>query len=297
MDERDVLAKRFEVHRGHLMGVAFRLLGSLNDAEDAVQETWIRLDRAGADGVEELAAWLTTVVGRICLDMLRARTTRREVSGDHDLAATAADESSADPAHEAILVESVGRALLVVLDRLAPAERVAFVLHDMFSVPFDEVAVIVNRTPVAAKKLASRARLRVSGSDTRSIGDIDPALHRRVVESFLAAARGRNIAGLLEVLDPDVIRRADAAALPPGTQLEIHGATTVVEETLLLTRNAMAADIILIDGRVGLAVAPQGRLLLVLTFSIKNGLITEYSVVADAERLRHLDLAIPSSPI
>ena len=298
MPERDLLAERFDAHRGQLRAVAFRMLGSLGDAEDAVQETWIRLDRAGADGVENLAAWLTTVVGRICLDMLRTRASRREVAGD-EIAAALVDESSADPQQEAVLVESVGRALLVVLDRLGPAERVAFVLHDMFSVPFDEIAVIVDRTPVAAKKLASRARLRVTGAGGTepSSGHVDPTWHRRVVESFLAAARGRDIAGLLAVLDPDVVRRADPAALPPGVQLEIRGANAVVEETLLLTRNALSAAVAIIDGRPGLVVAPRGRLMLALTFVVKDGRIAEYSVIADQQRLAGLEITVPSGAI
>lgn len=288
-----MLAERFEDHRVRLIGVAFRMLGSLSDAEDAVQETWIRLDRIGADGMQELGAWLTTVVARICLDMLRTRAARREASVDHDLAPDVVDETSEDPVQEAVLVESVGRALLVVLDRLTPAERVAFVLHDMFAVPFDQVAAIVDRTPVAAKKLASRARARLTGGEMPAIGAVDLVWHRRVVESFLAAARGRDIAGLLAVLDPEVVRRADAAGLPTGVPLEVRGATSVIEETLLLTRNAMVADIILVDGDVGLVVAPRGRALLILTFAIAEERITEYSVIADPQRLQRLDLAVP----
>ncbi|WP_194891942.1 sigma-70 family RNA polymerase sigma factor [Catenulispora pinisilvae] len=301
-DDRDQLAERFEAHRGHLRGVAFRMLGSLSDAEDAVQESWVRLDRTGADQLENLPGWLTTVVGRICLDMLRSRKARREIGGHDDTVAAIPDERTAEPEQEALLVESVGRAMLVVLDRLSPAERVAFVLHDMFAVPFDEIAVIVNRTPVAAKKLASRARLRVtdtsagstgSAASTASAGHVDLAWHRQVVESFLAAARGRDIAGLLAVLDPGVVRHADAVGLPPGVPLEVTGANAVVEETLLLTRNARFADVVLVDGTMGLVVAPRGRLLLALTFAIKDGRITEYSVIGDPQRLEQVQFSLP----
>ncbi|MBS2539044.1 sigma-70 family RNA polymerase sigma factor [Catenulispora sp. NF23] len=293
MDDRDQLAERFEAHRGHLRGVAFRMLGSLSDAEDAVQEAWVRLDRTGADQLENLLGWLTTVVGRICLDMLRSRKARREIGGHDDTVAAIPDERTAEPEQETLLVESVGRAMLVVLDRLSPAERVAFVLHDMFSVPFDEIAAIVNRTPVAAKKLASRARLRVTDASASSAGHVDLAWHRQVVESFLAAARGRDLAGLLAVLDPGVVRHADAAGLPPGVPLEVTGANAVVEETLLLTRNARFADVVLVNGGMGLVVAPRGRLLLALTFDIKDGRIIEYSVIGDPQRLAHLHFALP----
>ena len=291
--DRDRLAERFEAHRDRLRAVAFRMLGSSNDAEDAVQEAWVRLDRAGVDEVENLAGWLTTVVGRICLDMLRSRKARREVAGDDDAVAAIPDDRLAEPEQETLLVESVGRALLVVLDRLTPAERVAFVLHDMFSVPFAEVGAIVDRTPAAAKKLASRARQRIGGAADASAPDIDLAWHRRVVESFLAAARGRDLAGLLAVLDPDVVRHAEAAGLPAGVPLQVSGAAAVVEETLLLTRNAMFADVVLIDGAVGLVVAPRGRLLLALAFVVKDGRIAEYSVIADPQRLARLELAMP----
>ncbi|WP_416973065.1 sigma-70 family RNA polymerase sigma factor [Streptomyces sp. 4F14] len=293
MDERDATAERFETHRGHLRAVAFRMLGSLADAEDAVQEAWIRLDRSAPADVDDLRAWLTRVVGRICLDMLRSRTARREVPAEQAAAETVTDDRAPDPEREAVLVESVGRALLVVLDRLTPAERIAFVLHDLFAVRFDEIAPIVDRTPAAAKKLASRARLRVHGA-TPPEDDVDLAEHRRVVESFLAAARGRDIAGLLAVLAPDAVRRADALALPPGVPLEVRGAEAIVEETLLLTRNAQAADVVLVDGRVGLAVAPQGRLRLVLTFLVRDGRIAEYRVTGDPERLGLLELAVPA---
>ncbi|MEY9929619.1 RNA polymerase sigma factor (sigma-70 family) [Catenulispora sp. GP43] len=293
MDDRERLAERFEAHRGHLNGVAFRMLGSLTDAEDAVQEAWVRLDRAGAHDVANLPGWLTTVVGRICLDMLRTRKARREVAGGDDAVAAMPQERMAEPEQETLLVESVGRAMLVVLDRLSPAERVAFVLHDMFSVPFDEIAAIVDRTPAAAKKLASRARQRVGGEPSTAPGEIDLLWHRRVVESFLAAARGRDIAGLLAVLAPDAVRHADAAAgLPPGVALEVRGADAIVEETLLLSRNAMFADVVLVDGAVGMVVAPRGRMVSVLTFVVKDDRIAEYSVIADPRRLEQVELAV-----
>ncbi|PWG12102.1 RNA polymerase subunit sigma-70 [Streptomyces sp. V2] len=293
MDERDATAARFEAHRGHLRAVAFRMLGSLGDAEDAVQEAWLRLDRSAPHEVNDLRAWLTRVVGRICLDMLRSRTARREVPTDRAVAETVTDDRAPDPEQEAILVESVGRALLVVLDRLTPAERVAFVLHDLFAVKFDDIAPIVDRTPAAAKKLASRARLRVHGATPPENDGVGLAEHRRVVESFLAAARGRDLAGLLAVLDPDAVRRADALALPAGVPLEVRGARAIVEETLLLTRNALAADVVLVDGRIGLAVAPHGRLRLVLTFVVRDGRIAEYQVTGDPDQLERLDLTLP----
>lgn len=292
MDDRERLAERFQAHRGHLNAVAFRMLGSPADAEDAVQEAWVRLDRAGVQDVENLPGWLTTVVGRVCLDLLRTRKARREVAGADATVAVMPQASAAEPEQETLLVESVGRALLVVLDPLSPAERVAFVLHDMFAVPFDEIAAIVDRTPAAAKKLASRARRRVRGESSAVSGEVDLQWHRSVVESFLAAARGRDIAGLLAVLAPDAVRHADAAGLPAGAPLEVRGAEAIVEETLMLARNARYADVVLVDGAVGLVVAPRGRVSLVLAFVVKDGRIAEYSVIADPRRLERLELGV-----
>src|SRR5215211_7925341 len=226
MSERDWLADRFEANRSHLRAVAYRMLGSVTEADDAVQESWLRLSRANADDVENLQAWLTTVVGRVCLDMLRARKSRREEPlGPHVPEPIVSREDAADPEHEALLADSVGLALLVVLETLGPAERLAFVLHDMFGVPFDEIAPIVGRSPAAARQLASRGRRRVRGA--APVPDADPARQRQVVDAFLAAAREGDLAALLRVLDPDVLLRADYGAVPPGASRELRGARAV----------------------------------------------------------------------
>jgi RNA polymerase sigma factor (sigma-70 family) len=288
----------FEAERPRLQAAAFRMLGSLAEAQDAVQETWLRFERGDRSDVRNPAAWLLTVTGRICLDVLRARAAHPELPTEPGLLAAVGDPAApagaptrpADPAEEAELVESVGRALLVVLARLAPAERIAFVLHDLFAVPFDEIGPVLGRTPATAKKLASRARLRVKAPAADP--PVDVAWHRRVVEAFLAAARGRDIDGLLAVLDPDVVRRADSAAVPAGARLELRGAGEVSRETVLLWRNALDAAVVLVDGRVGLVIAPLGRLRSVLRPRIVNGLIREYEVIATPERLAALELAV-----
>jgi RNA polymerase sigma factor (sigma-70 family) len=297
MTKQDVLAQRFEAQRAHLRAVGYRMLGSASDAEDAVQETWLRLDRADVRDVQNLAGWLTTVLARICLDMLRLRDTRREQP--HESAnldrgvdhGTGADhEARTDPEQEAVLADSVGRALLVVLDRLSPAERVALVLHDMFAVPFEEIAAVVDRSPVAAKKLASRARQRVKGHDAQPAARLTEQRH--VVQAFLAAARGGDIGGLLAVLAPDVIRRADPAALPAGLATEIRGAQAVIAETVVIGRQATEAELALVDGAVGVVVAPHGRLRLVLSITINDGLITGYDVIAEPARIAQLSLTV-----
>ncbi|MBH1938490.1 sigma-70 family RNA polymerase sigma factor [Streptomyces sp. AV19] len=285
MDEHDRLAERFEQHRARLRAVAHRMLGSLTEAEDAVQETWLRLDRAGAGGIENPAAWLTTVVSRICLDMLRARAARREEPAD---AVPLPDGS--EPEQEVLLMDSVGRALLVVLDRLGPAERVAFVLHDLFAVPFEEIAPIVGRSPVTTKKLASRARHKVHGDPV--VPEADLARQRDVVDAFLAAARGGDLDGLLAVLAPGVVRRADPAALPPGVPAEVRGARAVIRETAVLGRRARHAQTALVNGAVGVVVAPRGRLVLVLVPTVEDGRIAAYEVIAAPARLAALDLAL-----
>ncbi|SDM64277.1 RNA polymerase sigma-70 factor, ECF subfamily [Allokutzneria albata] len=254
MDERDELAARFQAQRAHLHGVAYRMLGSAAEADDAVQEAWLRLSRA--DGVDNLAPWLRTVVSRVCLDVLRARKNRREdpIGRLPDLA----DPNT--PEHDALLVDSVGRALLVLLDTLSPAERVAFVLHDLFAVPFDNIAQTLERSPAAAKKLASRARSRVRGTSEVPVRDL--AAHRRVVEAFLRAARDGDIAALLAVLAPDVVRRVD--------RVELRGARRVVKETAVFGRRARFAEVALVNGRVGAVVAPHGRLLLALAITVEG---------------------------
>ncbi|WP_372672035.1 sigma-70 family RNA polymerase sigma factor [Amycolatopsis kentuckyensis] len=280
----DELAGEFEAERGRLRGLAFRMLGSLTEADDAVQEAWLRLNRV--DSVDNLAAWLTTVVSRVCLDVLRSRKARREDPFEV-LPEPAGD---ADPAAEVELADSVGRALLVVLDALGPAERIAFVLHDLFAVPFERIAPVLDRTPVAAKKLASRARQRVRG--TSPLPPADLARHRRVVDAFLAAARGGDLDELLEVLAPDVVRRADAAALPVGAALEVRGARRVAEETQVFGKRAHFAEAALVDGAVGVVVAPCGRLLLALAVAVEGERVAAYEVVADPARLAALHVTL-----
>ncbi|MEV6648721.1 sigma-70 family RNA polymerase sigma factor [Amycolatopsis sp. NPDC051371] len=283
----DELAREFEAERARLRGLAFRMLGSAAEADDAVQEAWLRLDRV--DSVDNLAAWLTTVVSRVCLDVLRSRKARREDPFDvvPELAA------DTDPAGEVELADSVGRALLVVLDALGPAERIAFVLHDLFAVPFDRIAPVLDRTPVAAKKLASRARHRVRG--TSALPPADLTRHRRVVDAFLAAARGGDLDELLDVLAPDVVRRADAAALPAGAALEARGARAVAEETQVFGKRAHFAEAALVDGAVGVVVAPRGRLLLALAVTVEGERVAAYEVIADPARLAALHVTLLSA--
>jgi len=293
MDEHDWLAGRFEANRAHLRAVAYRMLGSHSEADDAVQEAWLRLGRSDTSGVANLAGWLTTVVARVCLDMLRARKQRREEP--LGLGAPVPDPvvrraDSLDPEHEALLAEGVGLALLVVLERLAPAERVAFVLHDTFAVPFDEIAPIVGRTPTATRQLASRARRRVRG--TATVPDADLASQRAVVDAFMAAARERDFDALVAVLDPDVVVCADRAAAPAGTPREARGAPEVARRALAYSRPARFAEPALVNGAVGVVVAPRGRLLGVLAFTVTRGKIVEIDILAEPARLRQLDLAV-----
>jgi RNA polymerase sigma factor (sigma-70 family) len=295
MNEHDWLAERFEEQRGHLRAVAYRMLGSLSEADDAVQEAWLRLSRADTSNVENLGGWLTTVVGRISLDMLRSRSSRREEPLDAQVPErTASRADGGDPEQEALLADSVGLALLVVLETLAPAERLAFVLHDMFAVPFDEIAPIVGRSPDAARQLASRARRRVHGVSGREgtdlVPDVELSRHRDVVDAFLAAARGGDFEALLAVLDPDVVLRTDRAARRPGMPAEIRGAATVAEQAV--RGRARAAQPVLVNGAVGVIVAPRGRLLMVLDFTIEDGKIVAIDAIADPERVRQLDLAM-----
>ncbi|MET9293605.1 sigma-70 family RNA polymerase sigma factor [Streptomyces sp. NPDC003077] len=288
MDEHDGAAERFEAHRERLRAVAYRMLGSLSEAEDAVQETWLRLDRVGIGGVENLGGWLTTVVSRVCLDLLRSRTSRREEPLDQRPSDRAGD--GGDPEAEALLAESVGRALLVVLDTLGPAERIAFVLHDTFAVPFDQIAPIVGRSPATTKKLASRARLRVRGVAT--VPGTVLARHRHLVDAFLAASRGGDLDALLALLAPDVVRRADRAALPAGAATVVRGVRAVTEGVMAFGRRAQYAEPALVNGSVGAVVAPRGRLLLALTFTIEGERITGYEVIAEPERLRGLVVGV-----
>jgi RNA polymerase sigma factor (sigma-70 family) len=291
MNQHDWLAEQFEATRSHLRGVAYRMLGSLSEADDAVQEAWLRLSRADTSGVENLGGWLTTVVARICLDMLRARSSRREEPfGAQPSEPSAGRTDGSDPEYEALLADSVGLALLVVLERLAPAERLAFVLHDVFAVPFDDIAPLVGRSPTAARQLASRARRRVQG--TTNLPDADCKEQRAVVDAFLAAARGGNFAALLAVLDPNVVLRDDRAAVGADAAREVQGAEAVARRAA--KGGARAAQAALVNGAVGVVVAPRGRLLMVLDFTIQSGKIVAIDVIADPLRLRRLDLALLS---
>jgi RNA polymerase sigma factor (sigma-70 family) len=291
MDAPDQLAERFEAHRGQLRAVAYRMLGSLSDADDAVQEAWLRLGRTDAGAIDSLEAWLRTTVSRLCLDMLRARTSRREEPLDwHAAASPAAPAPAGDPEQEAVLLDSVGRAMLVVLDTLAPAERVAFVLHDLFAVPFDEVAPVVGRTPATAKKLASRARRRVRGAP--AVPRAELSRQRGVVEAFLAAARSGDLDALLAVLAPDVVRRADPAVLQPGGQPVLSRADEVARQTLVLGQRARFAEPALVNGTVGAVIAPHGRLQLVLAVTLAGERVAGYDVIADPARLAQLELAV-----
>jgi RNA polymerase sigma-70 factor (ECF subfamily) len=285
-----LLAERFEADRTRLQGVAYRLLGSASEADDAVQEAWLRLNRSDTSDVENLSGWLTTVVARVCLDMLRSRRSRREESLElDDEFISVAD----DPEREAMLAESVGLAMLAVLQRLAPAERVAFVLHDVFGVPFEEIAGIVGRSPVAARQLASRGRRRVQGAsvDGRAA---DVARQRDIVEAFFRASRDGDFRALLAVLDPDVALRGDEAALRMGARSgwlasELHGAQAVAEQ---FAGRAQAAQLALIDGVPGAVWAPGGTPRVVFRFTIRNGMVVEIELAADTERLSRLTIEI-----
>jgi len=278
------LAERFEASRGHLRAVAFRMLGSRSEADDAVQEAWLQLTRAGTDGVADLTGWMTTVVARICLDMLRSRKRRREEPlGPHLPEPVDGRAEGADPEHEALQADSVGLALLLVLETLAPAERLAFVLHDLFAVPFDEIAAIVGRSPAAARQLASRARRRVHGA--RAVADADLARRREIVRAFLAASREADFDALVALLDPDVVLRADPATVAMGAAPEVRAVAPVAET---FSGRARVAEPALLDGEVGAVWAPRGRPRVVFSFTITQGRIVEIELVADPERLRRL---------
>jgi RNA polymerase sigma factor (sigma-70 family) len=293
VDERDWLAERFEAHRSKLRAVAYRMLGSLSEADDAVQEAWLRLSRADASGVENLGGWLTTIVARVCLNMLHSRKSRREEPLDARLPDPIISvQDGVDPEQQALLTEGVGLALLVVLDALAPAERVAFVLHDMFAVPFGEIAPIVGRSPNAAKMLASRARRRVQGA--APVPDADLARQRAVVDAFFAAARDGDFAALLAVLDPDVVLRADGAAVLAGAPAEVRGAAGVTEQTLTAGDFSRLARIVrpaLVNGAAGVVAAAGGRPFAVVGFTVRRGKVVEIDVFADPARLRQVDMA------
>jgi RNA polymerase sigma factor (sigma-70 family) len=284
MDEKNFLAEKFEANRAHLRAVAYRMLGSRSEVDDAVQEAWLRLSRSDAAEIENLSGWLTTVVARVCLDMLRSRKSRREEPLGPQVPKPIANPENEQ---EAELADSVGVALLVVLETLTPAERLAFVLHDMFAVPFEEIAPIVGRTPAAARQLASRARRRVQGAP--NVPDADVTRQRKVVDAFLAASRGGDFEALLVVLDPDVVFRADSVAVRMGGQAEIRGATAVAET---FKGRAQAAKPALIDGAVGIAVIFGGQFRIALNLTITDDRIVGIEAVADPERLSELDLSV-----
>ena len=286
MDTHDWLAERFEAHRAHLRAVAYRILGSPADAEDAVQEAWLRLSRSDSSQVENLGGWLTTVVARVSLNMLQSRKTRREdPAGSHLPEEIAASTDGAGPEHQAVLADSVGLALLVVLDTLTPAERLAFVLHDMFAMPFEEIAPIVERTPAATRQLASRARRRVQGADTTP--DTDLTRRREIVQAFLAASRNGDLGALVTMLDPDVVVRADQTVVRIGTAAETRGAQTVAS---FFSGRARGAKLALIDGVAGLVWATGGRPRVVFSFTLSDGKITAIDLLGDPGTLSQLDL-------
>ena len=292
MDEREWLAERFEENRARLRAVAYRMLGSLSEADDAVQEAWLRLSRSDASGVENLGGWLTTVVARMCLNMLRSRHVRREeffgvrlpdpvISRDGEL----------QPEEEALLADSVSLALLVVLDTLSPAERLAFVLHDMFELPFEEIAPIVGRTPAAARQLASRARRRVKGTDIPA-PEPDLARQREVVDAFFLAARGGDFDALVALLDPDVVLRADFGARRPAASKVIHGAAAVARQALMGALPAAGLHPALVNGAAGVLITVGGRPFAVMGFTVAEGKIVEIDAIADPERVRRIAAAV-----
>jgi RNA polymerase sigma-70 factor (ECF subfamily) len=295
MDDNDQLARRYEASRPRLRAMAYRMLGSLGDAEDAVQEGWMHASAAGAAGVANLEGWFTTIVARVCLDMLRSRKSRREEPLDPDeaVAAVAGAGDAADgPESEAVLADSVGLALLVVLDTLPPAERVAFVLHDTFGLPFGEIAAITGRTPAAARQLASRARRRISGGEPDAPASGRLARQRRVAEAFLAASRGGDLAGLIAVLDPDVVLTSDAAAVPGGVARTIRGPQAVARGARVAAERSRYGRVALVNGAPGLVMAPGGRLVVALAFTYSEDQITGIDVIADPGRLAGLDIAV-----
>ena len=288
MDQHDWLVERFEANRPHLRAVAYRMLGSLGDADDAVQEAWLRLSRADTSGVENLGGWLTTVVARVCLNMLRSRQSRREESLDARIPdPIVSRENGVDPQEDAVLADSVGLALLVVLETLTPAERLAFVLHDMFAVPFDEIAPMLGHSPTATRQLASRARRRVRGSAPAP--DADVVRQREVVDAFFAAARGGDFDALVAVLDPDVVARTDGG---PGASVIVRGAHVVAGRAMTFAQPSATLRPALVNGAAGVVITANGRLVSVMAFTVKDGKIVEIDALTDPARLRTLDLAV-----
>ena len=287
VDEHDWLVARFERDRPRLRAVAYRMLGSLSEADDAVQETWLRLARSDADGIENLGGWLTTAVARTCLNMLRSRTARREEPLDPHVPDPVVDrDDEAGPEHHALLADSVGLALLVVLDTLTPAERLAFVLHDMFAVPFDEIAPIVGRSPAAARQLASRARRQVRTA--APVPDPDPIRQREVVDAFLAASRAGDFDALLAVLDPDVVVRADFGAARAGASQQLRGARSVAAKALTFSQLGGLIQPALVNGTAGVIVTLRGQPFAIMGFTVHQDKIVEIDILADPDRLRQV---------
>jgi RNA polymerase sigma-70 factor (ECF subfamily) len=295
MNENEWLADRFEEHRAHLRAVAYRMLGSLAEADDAVQDTWLRLSRAGADEVENLGGWLTTIVARVCLNMLRARNARREESFEARLPdpvlTIISPDGEVQPEEEALLADSVGLALLVVLDTLTPAERLAFVLHDMFALPFEEIAPMVGRSPTAARQLASRARRRVRGADVPA-PDPDLARQRAVVDAFFRAARGGDFDALIALLDPDVVVRADFGERRPSLPAEIRGAEDVARQALRSAFPTARLHPALVNGAAGMVVTVRGRPFSVMAFTVAAGRILAIDAIVGPERVRRIAAAV-----
>jgi RNA polymerase sigma factor (sigma-70 family) len=289
MSQAEFLAERFEQNRDHLRAVAYRILGSASEADDAVQEAWLRLSRNQSDPIDNLGGWLTTVVARVCLDMLRARNSRREDDLDDQSPTVQAHHSSPNPEQEALLADSVGLAVMVVLERLAPAERLAFVLHDMFDLSFDEIASIIGRSPVATRQLASRARKRIRGG-----APAKPAVsqQRRVVDAFLSALRAGDFNALVSVLDPNLVVRTDPAAATSALPTEVRGAEFWARQAIKTAQGARTARAVLINGSVGLVIAPRGRLFRILRFTFEDERISAIEVIGDRTTLASLDLTL-----
>ena len=290
MDEREWLTGRFEQHRSHLRAVAYRMLGSTTEANDALQEAWLRIRDQDPAGVENMQAWLTTIVGRVCLNMLRSRRSRREEPFGHVPDPVVSVDQSVDPEHQALLADSVGLAMLVVLDALTPAERLAFVMHDVFAVPFADIATVLGRSQAAAQQLASRARRRVQGAPQP---DPDPARQRQVVDAFFAASRDGDFDALVAMLDPDVELRIDGGVLRADASLVLRGAAAVAAHTATYARLHPFVRPALVNGAAGAVIAPHGRLFSVMAFTVTNGKIARIDALLDPERLERLDLDIP----
>jgi RNA polymerase sigma factor (sigma-70 family) len=292
MSEHELLAQRFEQERTHLKAVAYRMLGSLTEADDAVQDAWLRVSRADSGGIENMRGWLTTIVARICLNRLKSRNSRpEEPLGPHLPDPIVSPEDGVDPEHEALLADSVGLALLVVLDALAPAERLAFVLHDMFAVPFDEIAPIIERSPAATRQLASRARRRIQGATP--FPDADVRSQREIIDAFLAASRRGDFEALITLLDPDVVLRTDAGAILPGASRMVRGAAAVAQQTVTFTKSRRGeAKPALVNGAAGVVWASRNRPFSVVGFTVRHGRIAEIDVLADPARLRRIDPTI-----